>query len=319
MPEYSNIDPTRLRDVTVVIPCFNAGSTLPAAVQSALNNDSVAEVIISDDGSKDDSAAISARLGNKVRFIEGKNGGAPSARNRGMRAAHTDFVHFLDSDDTIDAGYIDALRMHAGKADVVLGPYRRVSTDGTVFDESCYPAALASTRALAAYLKRPTQTGAFLWRRAFLESIGGWDETLAIYQDAELTFRALLATDAIAIAETDGLFAFWLDNESEFRLSRRFTPTKAESTLRALDRHKSAILDGHDSEVIEGLGMRYYSLARLSFRNDLESFGELALAGYRSLGQKGHLGSAFHRLASTMLGLGRKERISMRLAALRRG
>ncbi|MEP6908240.1 MAG: glycosyltransferase, partial [Pseudoxanthomonas sp.] len=87
-------------DVSVVIPAYNAQATLGAAVRSALQQSvPPREVIVVDDGSKDDTAAVALAFGPKVRLIQQANGGPGAARNTGIRAAASGWIGFLDADD----------------------------------------------------------------------------------------------------------------------------------------------------------------------------------------------------------------------------
>ncbi|MDE5463891.1 glycosyltransferase family 2 protein [Bradyrhizobium sp. CSS354] len=89
--------------VSVIVPAFNAASTIRETVKSALNQTyRNIEVLIVDDGSSDDTKAIAAELiqsDARVRYIHKQNGGVASARNRGIAEAKGDFVATLDADD----------------------------------------------------------------------------------------------------------------------------------------------------------------------------------------------------------------------------
>jgi len=86
--------------VTAVIPVYNGASRLRRSIDSVLAQTAPpAEVIVVDDGSKDDSAAIAESYGGIVRCVRQPNGGVASARNHGLREAHTDWVALLDHDD----------------------------------------------------------------------------------------------------------------------------------------------------------------------------------------------------------------------------
>ena len=86
--------------VSVVIPTFNRSRRIVAALRSVLTvlkpGD---EVIVVDDGSTDDTAAVLAPFRERIRYIGTPNRGCGAARNRGIREATKALVAFLDSDD----------------------------------------------------------------------------------------------------------------------------------------------------------------------------------------------------------------------------
>jgi glycosyltransferase involved in cell wall biosynthesis len=96
--------------VTVVIPAFNAERTL-GRVLAALSaqEQRVDEVIVVDDGSTDETAAVATRHGAKVVSTDGE-GFAGAARNRGWDEARGDVVVFLDSDAIPNPGFGAGLR-----------------------------------------------------------------------------------------------------------------------------------------------------------------------------------------------------------------
>jgi glycosyltransferase involved in cell wall biosynthesis len=86
--------------ITVVIPCYNAAPFLRATLASALRQTyPPLEVLVIDDGSTDDSAAIAGSYGPPVRVIPQTNQGESVARNRGIEEARGDWIAFLDADD----------------------------------------------------------------------------------------------------------------------------------------------------------------------------------------------------------------------------
>ncbi len=95
--------------LSVIIPIYNVEKYLNECVTSVvrnMNNTNIGtdeyEVILVDDGSPDNSAAICDELANKydsVRCIHKKNGGVSSARNVGIDDAKGEYVAFLDGDD----------------------------------------------------------------------------------------------------------------------------------------------------------------------------------------------------------------------------
>ena len=86
--------------VSVIIPTYNRGWTLQAAMDSVLAQTYLDfELIVVDDGSSDDTAEILAAYGPEVKRIRQANAGVSAARNTGIRAARGELVAFLDSDD----------------------------------------------------------------------------------------------------------------------------------------------------------------------------------------------------------------------------
>lgn len=98
-----------MSEVTVVIPAFNASAFIQTAIESALVQSCTREVIVCDDGSTDATRDVVRRVGGSVRLIELPRAGNPAvARNAGIRAARTDYVAFLDADDSWIAGKLEA-------------------------------------------------------------------------------------------------------------------------------------------------------------------------------------------------------------------
>jgi glycosyltransferase involved in cell wall biosynthesis len=89
--------------VSVVVPSYNAGKTLDETLRSVRSQTHQAlEIIVVDDGSADDTAAVAQRhvqADPRVQLIRQANGGVAAARNTGWQAARADIVALIDSDD----------------------------------------------------------------------------------------------------------------------------------------------------------------------------------------------------------------------------
>lgn len=87
-------------DVSVIIPTYNRGPFIVEAVESVLAQTyQNLEVIVVDDGSTDDTLTRLEPYRSNVIIVKTNHGGAPHARNAGMRVAKGQYVAFLDSDD----------------------------------------------------------------------------------------------------------------------------------------------------------------------------------------------------------------------------
>jgi hypothetical protein len=101
--------PGRRPQVSVIIPCYNYGQFLPAAVLSALQQEWVEpQVIVVDDASSDDSAAVAERIAEsdtRVSVVRhARNTGPAAAFNDGYAIATGEFIVRLDADDMLTPG-----------------------------------------------------------------------------------------------------------------------------------------------------------------------------------------------------------------------
>jgi len=86
--------------VSVVIPAYNYAHFLPKAIDSVLEQIyPKVEIVVVDDGSKDNTKEVAAQYGDKIRYIYQENAGLSAARNTGTREASQPFVAYLDADD----------------------------------------------------------------------------------------------------------------------------------------------------------------------------------------------------------------------------
>lgn len=86
--------------VSVVVPVYNGARYLGETLASALaQTHPPAEVIVVDDGSEDDSAAVAHSFSPQVTLIRQAHAGAGAARNQGAARATGEWLAFLDADD----------------------------------------------------------------------------------------------------------------------------------------------------------------------------------------------------------------------------
>lgn len=172
--------------VSVVIPAFNRASLIVRSVRSALDQErSPLEVIVVDDGSTDDTAAVVEAIGDpRVRLVQQPNRGVSAARNVGVAAAQGDYVVFLDSDDVAKPGWLSSLLGLAEQrhAAVVFSSIERQdpSDDTKHTREPHYP----TGEMRSVYLP-----GAFMVERSVFAEVGGFDELLRYSENHELGLR----------------------------------------------------------------------------------------------------------------------------------
>ena len=119
---------------SIVVINHDYGEFLRVSLDSALTQSFAGvEVIVVDDGSQDDSRAIIASYGDRLRAVYQDNGGHTSAVNAGFAASTGDYVLFLDADDWLDpdclAVAIAALRPEDAKVQFQLATINRQGQD----------------------------------------------------------------------------------------------------------------------------------------------------------------------------------------------
>ena len=87
-------------NISVVIPTYNRAKVVPKALDSVFSQTyPAAEIIVVDDGSRDNTREVLAGYGDRITAISQDNGGLSAARNTGIRAADSEWIAFLDDDD----------------------------------------------------------------------------------------------------------------------------------------------------------------------------------------------------------------------------
>jgi glycosyltransferase involved in cell wall biosynthesis len=178
--------------VSVVIPCFGQSHYLGDAIESVLAQTYPhLEVLVVDDGSADNTSAIASRYPG-VRCLRGENSGVAAARNLGLRSTNGDFLVFLDADDRLLPGAVEAglrgLEQHPECAAAV-GAYRRVSHDGKPIRTHDQPPV---ERDQFAQLLQDNWAGfpaRAIYRRAVFEHVRGFDSELEPAEDFALNLE----------------------------------------------------------------------------------------------------------------------------------
>jgi glycosyltransferase involved in cell wall biosynthesis len=86
--------------VSIVIPVYNGSNYMRQAIDSALNQTyKNIEILVINDGSKDDTEQIALSYGNKIRYFNKENGGVASALNLGIKEMKGEYFSWLSHDD----------------------------------------------------------------------------------------------------------------------------------------------------------------------------------------------------------------------------
>ncbi|MDY4203437.1 MAG: glycosyltransferase family 2 protein [Schaedlerella sp.] len=132
------------KKVSIVVPVYNMGSRIINSVKSIMNQSySNLEIILVDDGSKDDSldnCNYLSTIDSRVKVFHTENHGSGPARNYGISKATGDYVYFPDADDFIETETIAILEsvMTKHSCDLVVFGYRNVTSEGYEISTKSY-------------------------------------------------------------------------------------------------------------------------------------------------------------------------------------
>ena len=189
-------------DVSVIIPAYQAESTIARALDSVLAQTALpAEVIVIDDGSHDRTREIVGGYVSRdtpcaFRLIEQQNLGAGAARNRGLLASGSGLVAFLDADDEWlpDKLSRSLSEMEATAADLVSHDYLRAEGGTSAHIECAYNFNRRPDPFVDYFLRGYIATSTVVARIQLLLDVGGFDPSLRAGQDYELWLATISAS-----------------------------------------------------------------------------------------------------------------------------
>lgn len=183
--------------VSVIMPAFNAATTIVASVESVLEQTYTKwELIVVDDGSGDATLAVLEPFRRDARIIvlQQANAGVAAARNHGISHCRGEFIAFLDADDlwlpTKIAAQVSAFSAADASLGLVHSRYVAFSSDtGTTLrkdDDGCF-GYLPPNRRILVYDFIATST--VMLRASVFDENGLFDERLTRAEDWDLWIR----------------------------------------------------------------------------------------------------------------------------------
>jgi len=131
--------------VSIITPCYNGSKYIAETIDAVRRQSYVDwEMIIVDDGSKDDSAKIIKKYVNKdkrIKYIYQENSGSAAARNNGIRNANGRYIVLLDADDVWDDNFLveQLSYMKKKNAVCVCSAYRMIDDNSQVLSSITIP------------------------------------------------------------------------------------------------------------------------------------------------------------------------------------
>jgi GT2 family glycosyltransferase len=196
-----------LKKVTAIIVNWNDKDVIVECIQSILDqNRNKIDIIISDNGSKDDSVEFIRKRFPSIKIIEnGKNLGFGSAINRGLDIAKGDYLLFLNSDLKLHSKCVGELANVLESDSNVGGTIPKIlhidqqntiNSLGVLINYTgiAYPNLLGQKDPGHQEPFESACGGIFMLKREVYETVGGFDEDLFLYhEDHDLSWRIRLA------------------------------------------------------------------------------------------------------------------------------
>lgn len=271
-PEYR--ENAGLPMVTLVVPAYNEGLVIQAALRSLLLLDYPNyEIVVIDDGSTDDTYEKAMVVANesreiRVRVITKRNGGKAEALNTGMTVARGEFVLNMDGDTKLSSNTLRACIRHFENPRVgaVAGNVKVLNRENVWSNIQAleYVEGLAMARKAQSFMRVvniiPGPLGMF--RKSVLKQVGGYDhDTFA--EDCDLTLKILMRGWHIAYEPTA---IAWVETPSRLLdlLKQRYRWTRG--ILQATRKHSHAMFQPRKA------GINFYILWYMMFEGIIWPF-----------------------------------------------
>jgi glycosyltransferase involved in cell wall biosynthesis len=204
--------PGRAPQVSVIIPVHNGASTIGRALKSVFDQTfSDYEIVICDDGSTDDTPAVLAKYGDKIRVVRQANRGPSAARNAAVAASRGELIALIDRDDQWLPNKLElavnAMRADAG-AVLLYSDMIVVNEAGEEFRRSQIRPETAHAPTMDEMLARiwPIVPSTVVMRRDAFDRAGGFCEELLSAED--IHFSLLMREQGHFIYLPDRLVRF---------------------------------------------------------------------------------------------------------------
>lgn len=282
--------------ISVVIPTYNRAHLISRAITSVLNQTrSADEIIVVDDGSKDNTQEVVARFGNQVRYIFQENAGAAVARHTGFMTAKSEWVALLDSDDVWNPDHLEhiseAILATSGCANYYFADMRRdqraeYKTQWQLAKFAIDEPYVLFDRGLDSLLqgKRPTMLQATVFKKSAYLAVGGFMKTLRVHEDSHMCIKLGLKDPICAVS--GGGTIMLDDDQAENRLSIAYKADKQSQIMRVsmykdlLDYFGDRLTSEERKDITYRISRSYLAIAKASWRENayIESLSNVTLS-----------------------------------------
>lgn len=222
--------------ISVIVPIYNIETYIGTCIESIIEQSYTdLEIILVDDGSKDESGKICDRYAEKdcrIRVFHKRNGGLVSARKMGLLAARGDYISYVDGDDWLDTDMYQRLLDMGNGADIIGFSAYEEYGDGQIrgikrntINEGSYSTAEERNRLYSCMMVNGNfyESGVlvYLWsklikRDILLKCQMGVPESITYAEDVACTYPCLLEAGTIYVSN-EPLYHYRVRSDSMVR------------------------------------------------------------------------------------------------------
>ena len=245
--------------VSVIIPAYNAALYVRGALESVLRQSHQdLEIIVVDDGSKDDTRqAVQPYLSDpRIQYHRQDNRGPSAAKNLGAKHSKGDYLAFLDADDSLASNALEAMlrAFHVTEAAWLNVGVLKISGESKTVRHASLPGA----NLRLAILRDDFITRCPFYPRREFFAIGMFDEEYCTREDWDINIRMSLAGRPLAILD-EPLYQYTRTEGSLTTSNRRRIYSDTERLLR---KHHKRLADAGEKDVRRIYASNMWDLAR---------------------------------------------------------
>lgn len=277
--------------VSVCIPAYNAGEYIVDTIKSITDQSYINwELIIVNDGSTDDTAAILNQLTDvRIKVFHQENKGQCAAANRAFQLSKGDLIKFMDADDLLSPNYIQNQVAAINGDDNVIafaawGRFYNNSLATFQLDDDFLKTSTKPAEWLIASMTNKQvmlQCALWLIPRKLLEASGLWNETLSLINDFEFFIRVLLCAQELRF--TNDAILYYRSGLAQ-SLSATTSARGAESAYNSVDLGTQHLLNYEASDRVKKIAADCFQRLVYTFYPQHQAIVQQAESRVKELG-----------------------------------
>lgn len=270
------------KKLSIIVPVYNREKSIERCIKSIMNQTYTnIEIIIVDDGSKDNTPKICKELQKKdkrIKYIQQKNSGVAEARNTGLVESSGNYIGFVDSDDYIEKNMYETLitEMESSKSDIAFCNYNIVDSNNKKNRKKCINKQMVfSANELIKKVLLENEFNGVCWNRVFDRKIvqdTKFDKRMGMCEDLEFLMKIIPKCNKISYVNKE-LYNYVLADQN-------ITTQNYYNSLNKWDcevRYCNSLIKKYDKTDIEIYAKKRYARINVSiYRNLKKEYKELS-------------------------------------------